>query len=67
MLGMTLHRITASKEVTTILNKSEHYTSYNDIGLLEHHWANLSSIEKEIFDGLIKGHLTHFSLDNNDA
>ena len=51
---MTLHRITASKDVATILNKTDH-------------WANLSSIKKEILDGLIKGHPTHFNLDNIDA
>ena len=62
---MTIHRITASKEVATILNNSGHCISYNDIGLLEHHWANLSSTKKEIFNGVIKGHPTHF--DNNDA
>ena len=62
---MTIHRITASKEVATILNNSEHCISYNDIGLLEHHWANLSSTKKEIFNGVIKGYPTHF--DNNDA
>ena len=67
MLGMTFHRITASKEVATISNKSRHCISYNDIRLLEDHWTNLSSTEKEIFDRLIKGHPTHFSLDNNDA
>ena len=65
MLGMTIHRITASKEVATILNNSGHCISYNDIGLLEHHWANLSSTKKEIFNGVIKGHPTHF--DNNNA
>ena len=65
MLGMTIHRITASKEVATILNKSGHCISYNDIGLLEHHWVNLSSTKKEIFNGVIKGYPTHF--DNNDA
>ena len=65
MLGMTIHRITASKEVATILNNSGHCISYNDIGLLEHHWVNLSSTKKEIFNGVIKGYPTHF--DNNDA
>ena len=62
-----LHRITAGKEVATILNKSGHCISYNDIRLLGDHWANLSSTRKEIFDRLIKSHPTHFSLDNNDA
>ena len=65
MLGMTIHRITASKEVATILNNSGHCISYNDIGLLEHHWVNLSSTKKEIFNGVIKGYPTHF--DNNDT
>ena len=65
MLGMTIHRITAIKEVATILNNSGHCISYNDIGLLEHHWVNLSSTKKEIFNGVIKGYPTHF--DNNDA
>ena len=54
MLGMTLHRITASKEVATILNKSGHCISYNDIRLLEDHWANLSSTKKKSLTGLLK-------------
>ena len=66
-MGMKPHCITASKEVATVLNKSGHCISYNDIRLLEDHWANLSSTQKEIFDGFIKGQPTHFSLDNNDA
>ena len=35
--------------------------------LNEDHWANLSSSKKEIFDGLINGHPTRFSPNNNDA
>ena len=64
---MKPHCITASREVATILNKSGHCISCNDIRLLENHLANLSSTKKEIFNGLIKGQPTHFSLDNNDA
>ena len=67
MVGMTLHCITASREVATTLNKSGHCISCNDIRLLEDHWANLNSTNKEIFDGLIKSHPTHFNLDNNNA
>ena len=66
IVGTNIHRLTASKEVVSILHKAGHSISYNDIRLLNDCWSKLGST-KEVYNGLLKGHVTHSSLDNNDG
>ena len=39
MLGLTVHRLSASKEISNILNKYVHAVSYNHIRLQNEHWV----------------------------
>ena len=66
MLGLTVHRLSASKEISNILNKYGHAISYNDIRLQNEHWARTSFTSNNIYNDLEKNTSTHSSLDNND-
>ena len=38
MLGITIHRLTASKEVISVLHKAGHTISYDDVRLQNDYW-----------------------------
>ena len=64
---MTVHRLTASKEVLSVLNKVGHTFSYDDVRLQNDDWLTSLSSPNEMFNGLKKGIVTHSSIDNNDG
>ena len=66
MLSIGIHRLSASKEIVTLLNKAGHGISYNDIRLQNEHWAKTTMGVNSIYRGLSKGAVTHSSVDNND-
>ena len=65
-LAMVIHRLTASKEVASILHKAGHSISYIDVRLQNEEWLSSLSDMDQLFSGLKKGTVTHSSLDNND-
>ena len=65
-LAMVIHRITASKEVISILNKAGQSISYNDQCLQNEEWLSSVSDMNQLLGDLQKGVVTHSSLDNND-
>ena len=67
MLGMNVHRLTATKEVLSVLNKAGHTISYDDVRLQNDYWLTSLSSLNEMFNGLEKGIVTHSSIDNNDG
>ena len=66
MLGLTVHRLSASKEISNVLNKYGHALSYNDIRLQNEYWARTSYTTINLYSDLQKNTPTHSSLDNND-
>ena len=63
---MVIHRITASKEAVSILNKAGHSISYNDVCLQNEEWLSSVSDTNQLLGDLQKVVVTHSSLDNND-
>ena len=68
-LSLTVHRMTGSKEVTTLLNKCGHGVSYSDVRLLNNTRAQLVTEQsrRKIPPGFIKGRAVHVTIDNSDG
>ena len=56
MLGMTVHRLSARREVLSVLNKVGHTVSYDDARLQNDYWLTSLSSPNEMFSGLKKGY-----------
>ena len=67
MLGLTLHRLTGSKEVIDILHKCNHTVSYNDVRMQNLSWSRMLMTKQSILSNLRKGVVTHTTIDNNDG
>ena len=67
VLGLVLHRLTASKEGINMLHKTNHVISYNDIRLQNKSWARMVSSNPLHFPRFRKGITTHSTVDNNDG
>ena len=52
ILELTVHRLSASKEISNILIKYGHAISYNDIRLQNEYWASTSINSSNIYDDL---------------
>ena len=68
-LSLTVHRMTGSKEITTLLNKCGHGVSYSDVRLLNNTWAQLVTEQsrRKIPPGFVKGRAVHVTIDNSDG
>lgn len=64
MLGLTIHRLTGSKEVVMNLNKFGHSISYNKVREYNDKWSKVHSLAHERFKGFA---YIHSSIDNNDG
>ncbi len=64
MLGLTIHRLTGSKEAATHLHSLGHSISYNEIRKYNDAW---SSAQIEVHKRFVKGFPLHSSIDNNDG
>ena len=67
LMGMTIHRITGSKEVANYLNKGNHAISYNDIRMQNKAWEKMVMSGINIKSDIKTGLPTHSSIDNNDG
>eukprot|EP00794_Sanderia_malayensis_P003929 gene3929-4479_t len=67
MLGIMLHRLTDSKEVTNTLHKCNHTLSYNDVRMQNISWSRMLMSKKSILSNMRKGVVTHTTIDNNDG
>ena len=65
--GLTLHRMTGSKSVVTMMNKMGNCLSYNDIRVQNQAWARMVSSKTSVARNLAKGIATHATIDNNDG
>ena len=66
MLGLPVHQLSASKEISYILNKYSHAILHNYIHLQNDDWERTSFITDSIYIDLEKIILTHSSLGNNE-
>ena len=64
MLGLTVHRLTGSKEAATHRHHLGHSISYNDILKYNNMW---SSAQVEVHKRFTNGLPLHSSIDNNDG
>ena len=65
--GMTVHRLTSSKEVLSILHKLNNTISYSDVRLQNIAWARMVSADRRKSKMMAKGLTTHATIDNNDG
>ena len=66
-MGMTIHRITASKEVANYLHRANHIISYYDIRMQNLAWEKMVSSGESFKTDICKAVPTHSSIDNNDG
>ena len=68
-LGMTVNRISGSKEMANLLHKCEHGISYADIRYLNKSWANEVTINtnKILPSTLCSVESIHVAIDNADG
>ena len=68
-LSLTIHRITGSKEATTLLNRCGIGIPYTDVRDLNNNWANSITMEhkKMLPPGFIHGRSVHITFDNSDG
>lgn len=68
-LSLTLHRITGSKEATTLLNRCGVGITYSDVRDLNNNWAKTVTMEhkKMLAPGFITGRSVHVTFDNSDG
>ncbi|XP_057316865.1 uncharacterized protein LOC130657893 [Hydractinia symbiolongicarpus] len=64
MLGLTIHRLTGSKEAAAHLHNLGHSISYNEIKKYNDAW---SSAQIEVHKRFVKGYPLHSTIDNNDG
>ena len=67
VLGLVLHRLTASKEGINMLHKSNHVISYNNILEQNKAWSKMIASNQLYFPNFRKGVATHSTIDNNDG
>lgn len=60
--GMTVHRLTSSKEVLPMLHKLNNTVSYSDVRIQNIAWA-----DRRKSSMMAKGIATHATIDNNDG
>ena len=65
--GLTVHRLTSSKEVLSILHKLNNTISYNNVRLQNIAWARMISADTRKSKMMAKGIATHATIDNNDG
>ena len=67
--GLTLHRLTGSKEAVKIANKCGNSISYSDVKLLNSSWSQYVTQNSrcKIPPGFSKGKSLHISIDNSDG
>ena len=68
-MSLTIHRITGSKEVASLIHKCGHGLSYSDVRLLNNTWAQqvTSKSVSKVALGVIPGRAPHVTLDNSDG
>ena len=68
-LSLTIHRITGSKEATTLLNRCGIGIPYTDVRDLNNEWAKSIYMEhkKMLPPGFIQGRSVHITFDNSDG
>ena len=68
-LSLTIHRITGSKEATTLLNRCGIGIPYTDVRDLNNEWAKSVTMEhkKMLPPGFIQGRSVHITFDNSDG
>lgn len=68
-LSLTIHRITGSKEATTLLNRCGVGIPYMDVRELNNKWAKSVSMQhkKMLPPGFISGRSVHITFDNSDG
>ena len=68
-LSLTVHRITGSKEATTLLNRCGVGIPYTDVRYLNNNWAKSVTMEhkKMLPPGFIRGRSVHVTFDNSDG
>ena len=65
---MTMHRITGSKEITTMLHKMNHAISYRDFLDQNKALAKKVQLNQELVPlSLVRNLPTHVTIDNNDG
>ena len=67
VLGLVIHRETASKEGVKYLHKCNHYLSYNAIRIQNEIWARLVTDKPYCASSFRRGVTTHSTMDNNDG
>ena len=67
VLGLIIHRETASKEGVKYLHKCNHTISYNAIRKQNEAWARMVSNKPYCASSFRKGVTTHSTIDNNDG
>ena len=67
LLGMTIHRTTASKKVANYLHRANHIISYYDIQMQNLAWEKTVSSGESLKTDICKAVPTHSSIDNNDG
>ena len=67
VMGLVIHRMTGSKEVSNMLHKCNHAISYQDIRMQNMAWSRMVSLRKLLLSSMRKGVTTHSTLDNNDG
>ena len=65
-LALLIHRLAPKKEIISLLFKSGHIISYNDLRLQNEHWESLLDTIGDVLAGMLSEVPTHFTLDNND-
>ena len=68
-LSLTLHRITGSKEATTLLNRCGMGITYSDVRDLNNNWAKTVTMEhrRMLPPGFFTGRSVHVTFDNSDG
>ncbi len=68
-MGLTVNRITGSKETSRLLHRGGIGISYNDVRLLSNTWAEAVTMEhaQMLPPGFVKGRAVHITFDNSDG
>ena len=70
-LAVTVHHLTGSEEVVTLLNRMGHCSSYDDVEIVNKAWAREMEAQRQqtgvvIPSNIIPGPFVQFAADNND-
>ena len=68
-MSLTIHRVTGSKGVASLMHKCGHSLSYSDVRLLNNTWAQQVTAKyvSEVALGVIPHRAPHVTLDNSDG